>query len=69
MKKNFKGFSQLKLHGDDNDLCIMMKRLCVTKKDHFLTLCQGVVLDCLSYIFIVSGEYKDYTFDYDDMAG
>ena len=24
--------------------------------------------DCLSYIFIVS-EYKDYTFDYDDMAG
>ena len=25
--------------------------------------------DCLSYIFIVSGEYKDYTFDYDDMAG
>ena len=23
----------------------MMKRLCVTKKDHFLTLCQGVVLD------------------------
>ena len=26
-------------------------------------------IDCLSYIFIVSGEYKDYTFDYDDMAG
>ena len=26
------------------------------------------VIDCLSYIFIVS-EYKDYTFDYDDMAG
>ena len=25
--------------------------------------------DFLSYIFIVSGEYKDYTFDYDDMAG
>jgi len=25
--------------------------------------------DCLSYIFIISGEYKDYTFDYDDMAG
>ena len=25
--------------------------------------------DCLSYIFIVSEEYKDYTFDYDDMAG
>ena len=24
-------------------------------------------LDCLQYIFIVS-EYKDYTFDYDDMA-
>ena len=24
--------------------------------------------DCLSYIFIVS-KYKDYTFDYDDMAG
>ena len=23
--------------------------------------------DCLQYIFIVS-EYKDYTFDYDDMA-
>ena len=22
-----------------------MKRLCVTKKDHFLTLCQGEVLD------------------------
>ena len=39
MKKNFKGFSQLKLHGDDDDLCIMMKHLCVTKKDHFLTLC------------------------------
>ena len=25
-------------------------------------------LDCLSYICIVS-RYKDYTFDYDDMAG
>merc|ERR1712115_425734 len=25
-------------------------------------------LDCLSYICIVS-KYKDYTFDYDDMAG
>ena len=25
--------------------------------------------DCLLYIFNVSGEYKDYTFDYDDMAG
>ena len=25
--------------------------------------------DFLSYIFIVSEEYKDYTFDYDDMAG
>ena len=28
----------------------------------------GADKDCLSYIFIVS-EYKDYTFDYDDMAG
>jgi len=27
------------------------------------------VADFLSYIFIVSEEYKDYTFDYDDMAG
>ena len=26
-------------------------------------------LDFLSYIFSVSEEYKDYTFDYDDMAG
>jgi len=26
-------------------------------------------IDFLSYIFSVSGEYKDYTFDYDDMAG
>ena len=26
-------------------------------------------IDFLSYIFIVSEEYKDYTFDYDDMAG
>ena len=25
--------------------------------------------DFLSYIFSVSEEYKDYTFDYDDMAG
>ena len=25
--------------------------------------------DFLSYIFNVSEEYKDYTFDYDDMAG
>ena len=30
---------------DDDDLYIMMKRLCVTKKIHFLTLCQGEVLD------------------------
>ena len=28
----------------------------------------GYPLDCLSYICIVS-RYKDYTFDYDDMAG
>ena len=26
-------------------------------------------VDFLSYIFSVSEEYKDYTFDYDDMAG
>ena len=26
-------------------------------------------IECLLYIFNVSGEYKDYTFDYDDMAG
>ena len=26
-------------------------------------------IDFLSYIFSVSEEYKDYTFDYDDMAG
>ena len=29
-------------------------------------LCYGG--DFLSYIFSVSEEYKDYTFDYDDMA-
>ena len=28
-----------------------------------------VEFDFLSYIFSVSEEYKDYTFDYDDMAG
>ena len=27
------------------------------------------LIDFLSYIFSVSEEYKDYTFDYDDMAG
>ena len=27
------------------------------------------IIDFLSYIFSVSEEYKDYTFDYDDMAG
>ena len=28
-----------------------------------------MIYDFLSYIFSVSEEYKDYTFDYDDMAG
>ena len=33
------------------------------------TLVSFTIKDFLSYIFSVSEEYKDYTFDYDDMAG